>query len=55
MRLFQTSEWIGYIVAYAIAGVILVHFSEFDTWYLWISGVILLVYLLIMPLYRCVP
>lgn len=51
MRLFQTSEWIGFIVAYAIAAVILAHFGEFITWYLWISGAILLIYLLIMPLY----
>jgi MFS family permease len=51
MRLFQTSEGIGFIVAYTIAGVILVHVSEFDTWYFWISGLILLGYLLIMPLY----
>lgn len=51
MKNFQISEVIGFIVAYLLAAVILYHFSQLDTWYLKLCGVILLTYFLLMPLY----
>ncbi len=48
---FRVAEIIGLVVAYALAGLILYKFNMLDTWYLSICGIIVVMYLLLMPLY----
>ncbi len=50
-NLFKVGEIMGLLVAYTLAGIILYKFNILDTWYLSICGVILVMYLLVMPLY----
>jgi uncharacterized integral membrane protein len=48
---FKVAEIIGFFAAYTFAGIILFKFNMLDKWYLVICGVILVIYLLLMPLY----
>jgi hypothetical protein len=50
-NIFKGGEVIGLLVAYTLAGIILYKFNVLDKWYLIMSGIILVIYLLVMPLY----
>lgn len=50
-NVLQVSEIVGLTVAYALTGVLLYHFGELNNWYLKISGLVLMIYFLAMPLY----
>jgi uncharacterized integral membrane protein len=49
--IFKVGEIMGLLVAYTFAGIILYKFNTLDKWYLIICGIILVMYLLVMPLY----
>ncbi len=49
--IFKVGEIMGLLVAYTLAGIILYKFNVLDKWYLIICGIILVMYLLVMPLY----
>lgn len=51
MDMIRLSEVLGLTVAYILAAGIIYYFNELDNWYLQLSGIILLLYFLIMPLY----
>lgn len=51
INVFRTGEIIGLGVAYTLAGCILYKFNVLDNWYLRLCGIILMMYLLVMPLY----
>lgn len=48
---FKVGEIMGLLVAYTFAGIILYQFNVLDKWYLRSCGIILVMYLLVMPLY----
>jgi uncharacterized membrane protein YeiB len=54
MSFFRKGEIFGLLLAYALAGLVLYHFASFNDWTLRISGYVLIIYLLAMPIYTMV-